>query len=186
MAAATLDALRSFDRRHRSRAGGLSGLGLILLDPPQDPWGEDTPRNCRVFAHTGGDSVHYCLLDVGHGANEQSPVVMVVPGNSDDPRLVVGDSLAEFLALGSVIGFFFLEGLVYDRKRTLGYLFSWPAFIEDCYFGKPPPSEDQKRLHAQQEILRDLSSTFGLVPWADPQQRLAQLQAQWSSALKVS
>ncbi len=181
----TLDELRRFDRRH-AHQGGLSRSGLIVLDPAEVPWGEETPRNSRVFAHTGGDSVHYCFLDVGGRTDERSPVVMVVPCNPDKPRQVVGESLAEFLSLGVVTGFFFLEQLVYDRRRALGFLFDWSAFIEDCYFGKTPPPDDLRQLEAQREVLHDLSIAFGLRPWSNPEQRLAELEVTWGSAIDLA
>ncbi len=38
-----------------------------------------TPSNSITFATTGGDGVHYGLLDIGSGFNDESPVVMTVP-----------------------------------------------------------------------------------------------------------
>src|SRR5258708_629651 len=95
----TLTALHKFDAEHRHAAIRLSDVGLLLLHPPERKWGDETPKNGVIFAHTGGDSVHFCLLEVAGKLSEESPVVMVVPCNSDAPRLVVGDSLREFLAL---------------------------------------------------------------------------------------
>ena len=180
----SLDALRTFDSDHPGGAG-LSDLGLTLLDPLEDPWCEETPSNTRVFATTGGDSVHFCLLDLGGDTKETSPILMVVPCNPDMPRMVLGDSLHEFLALGSVIGFFFLEQLTYDFDRTLPILFDWEAFLLDSYFGQPPPAEDLADLATQRELLKQLSETFGLAPWPNARERIAELQSRWTPSLRI-
>ena len=50
-------------------------IGLILLGRLQsfDYW--CTPSNSITFATTGGDGVHYGLLDIGSGFSNESPVV---------------------------------------------------------------------------------------------------------------
>src|SRR5258705_9250050 len=109
----TLNALRAFDAAHRGGAG-LLDMGLILSRAPEEVRSPETPKNSIAFASTGGDGVHYCLLAVEEQITEQSPVVMVVPCNSKKSQLIVGESLSDFLSLGCVIGYFFLEQLVYD------------------------------------------------------------------------
>ncbi len=179
-----LEDLRRFDATHQGRAS-LADVGLWLLDPPEEPWGDATPVNSVVFATTGGDSVHFCLLDVGLGVAEPCPVVMVVPCCVRAPRVVVGESLREFLALGCVTGFFHLEQLAYDRDEALTYLFEWDAFVRHTYCGAPPSADDQVRLAAQRELLGLLSSTFKLQPWPEPEMRLRRLQDALSSKMRV-
>ena len=155
------------------------------MRPPERAWCDDTPKNGHIFAHTGGDSVHFCLLEIDGRLNDESPVVMVVPCNSDAPRLVVGDSPREFLALGCTIGYFFLEQLVYDFDKTLGYLFDYEAFIRYNYMGKEPPLEDVEDLAARRALLAALSKKFSLRPWTDARSRFDSLQKKWASKVEV-
>ncbi len=158
---------------------------MILLRPPERNWCEDTPRNGHIFATTGGDSVHFCLLEVAGELTDGSPVVMVVPCFSDAPRLVVGDSLRDFLALGCTIGYFFLEQLVYDFDKTLDYLFDYDAFIRHNYIGQEPPDEeDIEDLAARRALLTALSSEFSLSPWPDARARFDDLRKKWSSHME--
>jgi len=98
--------------------------------PPCRIWLDSiaTARACLVRRHTkerphlcpyGGDRVHFCLLEVAGQLTEESPVVMIVPCNPDEPRLVVGDTLRDFLALGCTTGYFFLEHLFTTSTRQL-------------------------------------------------------------------
>ena len=181
----TLNALYEFDAAH-SQSARLSDMGLILLSPPEQPWPGETPLNSFVFAHTGGDSVHFCLLDVsGSGITEQSPVIMVVPCGYDRTRFVVGDSVRDFLALGCTIGFFFLEQLAYNFEETLTYIFDYDTFVKHCYFGQLPPADDLSRLAAQRQLLHELSAAFRLEPWPDPKTKFEQLQQRWTQHIQL-
>jgi hypothetical protein len=179
----TLVALQRFDAAHNKRGERLADVGLLLLRPPERAWCESTPKNSHVFAHTGGDDVHYCLLEVDGKVSDESPVAMVVPGSRNRPRFIVGDSIHEFLALGCTIGYFFLEQLVYDFDRTLGYLFDYEAFIRHNYLGNDPPHEDALELAAQRVLLTELSKEFSLSSWPDPRARFDVLQQKWSLQL---
>jgi hypothetical protein len=182
----TLKALQKFDTARRNDAATLSDIGLILLQPPEHAWCDDTPKNGHIFAHTGGDRVHFCLLEVAGQLTEESPVVMVVPCNPDEPRLVVGDTLRDFLALGCTIGYFFLEQLVYDFDETIGYLFDYNAFMRYNYPGGKPPKEDLEDLAAHQALLAALSREFGLGPWLNARAKFDALQKKWSSQIKLA
>ncbi len=176
----TLTALQDFDAAHGKDAATLWDVGLILLNPPERAWCDDTPTNGHIFATTGGDSVHFCLLEVEGQVTEESPVVMVVPCNSRAPRLVVGDTLRDFLSLGGTIGYFFLEQLVYKFDETLGYLFDYEAFTRHSYYGEEPPEDDLEDLVAQRELLAALSKEFALAPWPDARASFDALQKKWS------
>ena len=98
----------------------------LLLERPLRRWTYScTPANALTFASTGGDGVHYGLLElIGAGA-ESWPVVMTVP-MADTQNLVIAADLREFLGLGYHVGWFSLEGLVYgDPEGTVDY-FSAP------------------------------------------------------------
>jgi hypothetical protein len=178
----TLNALRAFDAVHRSGAK-LLDMGLILSRAPKDLRFPETPKNSVPFAATGGDGVHYCLLAVEEQITEQSPVVMVVPCNSEKPQLIVGESLSDFLSLGCVIGYFFFEQLVYDFDRTLSYLFDYEAFVRHVYSGDEPPDENLDDLAAQRALLADLSKEFSLKPWSEPRTKFESLQMKWSGKM---
>lgn len=89
----------------------------LLLEPNLARWSyEATPSRSLTFASTGGDGVHYSVLtDVGR----PGPIVMTVPMNFDEPNVVVGADLRDFLSLGCHFGYFALEQLVYDREGTI-------------------------------------------------------------------
>jgi len=178
-----LTALRRFDAAHR-KGVTLSDIGLMLTDSRDREWFPETPINSSVFAATGGDGVHYCLLSVDGQFTDQSPVVMVVPCNSGNPRLVVGDSLTDFLSLDCVIGYFFLEQLVYKLNETISYLFNYDAFVRSVYFGGDPAEEDLEELEEKRKLLAELSKEFDLKPWRNPRAKLEDLQRRWSAQIK--
>jgi len=180
----TLTALQRFEALHARGPVTLSDLGLMLL-PMQRNWCEDTPRNGRIFATTGGDGVHFCLLELAGRCDEESPVVMVVPCCPDQPRLIVGDTLLDFLALGSVTGFSFLEQLVYDFDEALGCLADRATFVQHSYFGGCPPPEDVPALESEQAILAELKREFKLTPWNQPREKFAALQEKWGSSVEL-
>ena len=137
-------------------------LGL-LLTPELKPSGyATTPACCRVFAHTGGDGVHFSLADLGELG---TPVVMTVPMNFDFENLVVGSDLCDFLALGLRTGYFSLEQLVYDRDTAL-------KDIAECEL------DGQTR-----EVLDEIQERFDLVPWSNIRTRLELLQIEYANAL---
>ena len=188
--ATALDTLRAFAaaRDKRRGHGALSEIGLIVGDEEQEFLRcDETPANGHLFAHTGGDGVHFCLLEDEETGSltDRSPVVMVVPCNAGTPRLVLGDTLHEFLGLGSVTGFFFLEQLTYDRPTTLAYLFDYEAFLRHCYFGPGAIAEYAEDLARHRELLRDLTETFALRPWPHPGERLAELQGKWVPRIRL-
>jgi hypothetical protein len=145
--------------------------GLILLAPPRrfEYW--CTPLNSLTFATTGGDGVHYGLLDVNGEFTDFSPVVMTVP-MCEAPNTIVGANLKEFLALGCRYGYFSLEQLVYQRAQTLEELSRRRA--------NPVGTPEERSL------LDRLSSEFGLQPWLDPEHRLLELHAAFLGSVQQS
>jgi hypothetical protein len=99
---------------------GLSALGLVLdreLDMSRYDW--CTPTNCKTFASTGGNGVHFSLLGHDPKRDAQSPVVITNPGGGDGRSWIVGESLYDFLCLGANRGYFALEQLAYSPELTL-------------------------------------------------------------------
>lgn len=147
----------------------VDALGLLFARDFRASGYDQTPRNAAPFAWTGGDGVHFSLLDIGDGITTDSPVVMTVPTHLDAPNLVVGHDLRDFLGLGLPIGFFRLEGLVWGRAQTVALL---------ARGGMGEGLEHGTRL-----LLRRMARAFALVPWKDPERRLAELDATFAGRL---
>jgi len=152
------------DELHSDQASEWNGffepIGLILHGELKsyDYW--CTPTNSVTFARTGGDGVHYGLLDIGQGFSDSSPVVMTVP-MCDDPNTIVGATLLEFLALGCRQGYFSLEEILYQHEAEIAALDSG-AFDDGA-------GDDEIRM------LTSISSQFDLKPWPNHVERLQSL-----------
>jgi hypothetical protein len=81
-----------------------------------------TPTNAKVFASTGGDGVHYSLIEI---SDRIQPVVMTVPASFGDTiadyNIILGENLNEFLSLGYYNGWFPLEQLCYDKPWAVDF-----------------------------------------------------------------
>jgi hypothetical protein len=146
----------------------LDPIGLLLRDPSSPEWGryESTPRNAVTFAGTGGDGVHYSVVEGVVGAR---PVVMTVPMNWDNENLVVGEDLVDFLALGSRCGYFVLEQLTYSLETSI-------RDIESGELGVEPEGV---------ELLDRLRTHFGVRPWPSIGSRLTDLEARYRHLLDL-
>lgn len=121
MGRATLSNLAAL-RSLMNDLGAGEEIGLLCTSELLPPTYDATPKNCLTFAGTGGDGVHFGFLDLGYGVSDDSPVVMTIPMNFDQPNLVVGASLRDFLGLGTRLGYFCLEQLVYHRPHSVAAL----------------------------------------------------------------
>jgi len=146
----------------------LSDHGL-MLNPELARWEYwCTPHNALTFGSTGGDGVHFSLVDLGDGPSNTSPVVITVPmafGDDFRPNWIVGETLTEFLALGLDASYFTLEQLAYDP--------SWPLRIEQAPRGDRPP------------VVQRLADELGLAPWDDVADRLAELHQRYAPTLQI-
>jgi hypothetical protein len=141
--------------------------GMFLYRPPLP--NEDyscTPRNTKTFASTGGDGCHFGFLLTDGEWTGQSPVVMTYPPPARANNVVVGEDLREFLCLGINIGYFCLEQLALRPERLLG------EYPDPGEFA--PWVEERER-----ELLSALAERFCLAPWAQPAQRLQELQERY-------
>ena len=168
-------------RRFRGSVGkcqGFDRLGLRLdrkLDASR--YAQATPANCRTFASTGGEGVHFSFLLQDGMVRENSPVIVTIPAMP--PSYVVGENLFDFLCLGSLRGFFALEELAYNQELTL------KAFTE------PEWTSTDSRCKAMgffldgeaKLLLRFLTDELALRPWKNAA-RFAQLQEQYSRLLE--
>ncbi|WP_238015603.1 hypothetical protein KZZ52_55580 [Dactylosporangium sp. AC04546] len=147
-------------------------VGLRLQDPAQARgWDYDsTPINVTTFASTGGDGVHFSVVNVNDG-NGVWPVVMTVPMAFDCPNTIVGGDLREFLALGCRTGYLYLERLAYGWGRQ--------ASIAGLEAGTPPEDAEEAVL------LRHLGEEFDLRPWRNVHGRLGELDAAHRPSLQL-
>ena len=145
---------------------GLDSFGLLLFDRPGVSGYDQTMANCLAFATTGGDGVHYGLLDTGEGIDNTSPVVMTVP-MADNANRIVGNNLRHFLALGLASGYFVLEQLQYDYAGTCAAL-----QLGDYR---------QHLSEAERSALALIAQEFCLEPWHDYQATLDALETHWGA-----
>jgi hypothetical protein len=153
-------------------------LGLRLHGRHGDHWDHDaTPANATTFASTGGDGVHFSLLDVTTTV-PAAPVVMTVPVRFGAPNHVVGASLREFLALGCRAGYYHLDRLAYGwgRQQEADHL-EHGAWAGAGWDG-----------HSQEAtvwaLLTAVTQEFDLAPWPNVARRLATLQSRYLPAVR--
>lgn len=101
---------------------GMGQLGLLLSRELMNGGYWCTPINTLEFGSTGGDGVHFSLVETDGKVSENSPVVMTVPANIGEPQVanvIVGRSLLDFVRFGLIRGYFAMEQFVYQRDLTL-------------------------------------------------------------------
>lgn len=140
--------------------------GLLPVRPLEHGGYECTPTNTLSFARTGGDGVHFSLLDA-RDETADGPVVMTVP--MMDANLVVAETVAEFLGIGCRTGWFELEQLAYDAPATLAHYAAAPA---------PASAPEQAFLDLVRTELR-------VAPLALTAERLADLEERFGPLLQV-
>lgn len=96
----------------------------LRVHPTLERWTyAPTPVNSVTFASTGGDGVHFGLLQGLSTTSRDGPVVMTVPmaalDHVRDANHVVAESIREFLGLGCVRGWCELEQLAYRSEYAL-------------------------------------------------------------------
>ena len=157
----------------------LGNVGLYLdSELDQSRYAHCTPNNCRTFATTGGDGVHFSLLIVDGSITEASPVVMTTPADTGE-SVVLGDSLFEFLCLGCLRGYFALETLGSGSEQAIS------PFLNPEW---TPTEKWQSRVglgdsEPKCTILERLRARFQLRPWQSAH-RLVELQESYAGLLK--
>lgn len=158
-------------RRVKPWQAAFEDVGLLLFQRATRYW--CTPKNTATFATTGGDGVHYGFLRLSDRELESGPVVMTVPMNGDEPNVIVGRDLHDFLCLGLYQSWFVLEQLVYDHRRS---------FVKDLL--RKPTGDDT---WPEKDLLLALfPERFHLKPWKNVGQRLAALKRRWLRELVVA
>ena len=110
---------------------------------------DSSPINTEVFATTGGDGVHYSILEI---SEKIQPVVMTVPMNFGDSmrdyNWIIGENLIEFLSIGYFNGWFPIEQLCYDNEWAIEF------------YSKENMEEDYQN-EADIQFVKKLRSKFG-------------------------
>lgn len=122
-----------------------------------------TPANSQTFAATGGDGVHFGIVDGGSG-----PIVMTVP-MSENPNVIVAQDLDEFFCLGYYVGWFSMEQIVYDIDNAVKY------------FSQP----DEEITEEESRFLDLIRSELNTEPKPLTKERLAELESLYFKQLKV-
>jgi len=94
---------------------------------------------------------------------------MTVPMMFDNPNIIVGENLSEFLCLGCEVGYFALEQLAYDIKQTIQSIMN------------PGPLDND-----QAELLRLIREEFDLQPITQINYRFEVLQRTYIPLLTFS
>ena len=94
----------------------------MILEEDENARYDSSPINTKVFARTGGDGVHYSILEISENIQ---PVVMTVPMNfgdsMNDYNVIIGENLNEFLSIGYYNGWFPIEQLCYDNYWAVDF-----------------------------------------------------------------
>lgn len=119
----------------RSQGQVFNDAGIIPVMDQTRPY-DCTPLNTRLFATTGGDGVHFSLLELSASVQ---PVIMTVPMNfwqtMESCNCILAENLEEFLSLGYFKGWFSLEQLFYDRDRIIKFYQSEEVETDDLSGG---------------------------------------------------
>ena len=131
------------------------GMGTVGGSTLLNNFYRDTPANVGVFAWTGGDLEHFCLLAIDGVICEDSPVIYTRPMAYEN--VVVGSDLIDFLRLGMHTGFTELLWNGFERHAA-GH---FAADVSDV----------------QRSLLEILAKEFSLTPWKpDGGKRIRDLQ----------
>jgi hypothetical protein len=158
-------------------------IGLILIRPLKQEEYDSTPVNSIAFASTGGEGVHFSLLQIYEEVSHESPVVMTVPMNYGNENLIVGSSIWDFLCFGCEVGFSFLELLTYgDSKSDAVY---WLTHPEEWLASLRNNPETSLRIDDIMNLLNLLRSEFDLRPWENIEENLQSLGEKYFSLLEL-
>ncbi|MEO0895307.1 MAG: hypothetical protein AAFY71_02730 [Bacteroidota bacterium] len=94
--------------------------GLISLHPRANFRYDCTPINAVPFAQTGGNGVHFSLLNGKNEKGYSGPIVMTSP-MADEYNIIVSEDFEEFFSLGYYNGWFALEEIAYNLRNAVQY-----------------------------------------------------------------
>ena len=162
---------------------GMGQLGLLLSRKLRNGGYWCTPENSLEFGGTGGDGVHFSLVQINGTVTEESPVVMTVPANSGEPQdanAIVGNSLINFLRFGLLRGYFAMEQLVYQRDLTLKVYSSaeWEP-TEQAHYSVGFGVDESKK-----QVMELVAKALNVTPLSYTSQECETLQKQYMPILK--
>ena len=155
---------------HKYLDVGLGAIGLFLHDPPKNSGYSVTPKNSITFASIGVDGVHFGSITKGHRINPDSPVVVTIPMDFEEPNFIVGETLHDFLCLGCQKGYWNLGNLACHLEATL------------VFYAGPTGDFSDERVPG---VLRLLVDEFSLQPWHDVHSHFHELQMRFAGMLEV-
>ena len=95
--------------------------GMIPVEDENDRY-DSSPMNTKVFGQTGGDGVHYSILEI---SEDVQPIVITVPMNFGDSmsdyNIILSENINEFLGIGYYNGWFPLEELCYNNNNAIEF-----------------------------------------------------------------
>ncbi len=158
-------------------------IGLILIKPIAQEQYKSTPLNSMAFATTGGDGVHFSLIEINGEISDHSPIVMTVPMNFGNENLIVGSNFNDFLCLGCEVSFFFLELLTYrDTKSETLY---WLSHPEEWVKSLKSDLNNIEGSDITINLLKLLRSELDLHPWDNIEEKLQSLDDKYFSLLEL-
>lgn len=173
-----LTRLKKFDKallRHVPSSypiGGLYEVGLMLVRPTRsNHW--CTPGNSLTFASTGADGTHFSFIAANGIANDRCPIVMTRPMEGDEPNIVVGESLFDFLCLGCRHGY---RGL--ETAPSEGFFALYKSLKQE---GEHAAALDEY----QTSVLESLTNEFSLIPWKGPKTKYQRMQREFMKTLEL-
>lgn len=159
--------------------GGFSDLGLGVYSRPKREGYCCTPTNTLAFAGTGGNGVHFSFLVQNGKVTENSPIVITIPFNIDQPNFIGGESLFDFLCLGYHRGYFALESLPSEKCFEAYASGEWEPKEEFDWYVGLGVNENQRR------VLDFLIEQLGLSPWKNLKKRFDRLQKRYLPLLEI-
>jgi hypothetical protein len=142
-------------------------IGLLFEDSIRKSSCWCDPENSVEFMSTGGDGHHFCFLVVGNTVSEASPILLCRPDFLDEPTVVVGENLYDFLCFGMHCGYFNVLGVLDYPDERIG---NW--YGEDV--------DEPQRV-----LLQFLREKLGLKPWTNRSRRFRELQDRYLPLFKM-
>ena len=162
---------------------GASDLGLRFHNSSElEHWDYHcTPKDSLTFAWTSGDGEHFCLLAIDNRIDENSPVVLSAPANSNDENRLIATSFRNFLRLGLRRGFIGLSEFAYRPEDTVAAYgnAAWEP-TEEWHSDYFIPDE------RQQEILDSIAKSLNLEPISYTTDEFASMQDQLKSLVDLN
>ncbi len=170
----TLEDLWRIDDEIKGRWGKyvneyINYCGLEPIRPLENGGYSSTPQNSLAFARTGGDGVHYSIVNAGSENELNGPIVMTVPMASKN-NLIIAEDLTEFFSIGYYIGWFGLEVLVYDLEQ----------YIDD--FSRPDPEMSEEEMRFIEMVRNQLKIKYQPIT----KRRLGELEDKYFNQLVIN